>query len=105
VLLNDLDTVRSSAETKALSVADKIRKQLARTYQLPLRHHTDQESILNYHCSSSLGLVLFQGDKNSGEDLLRWADIAMYQAKNAGKNQVVKFPHESCSKRSDERLH
>jgi diguanylate cyclase (GGDEF)-like protein len=37
----------------------------------------------------SIGITLFSGDNTNIEDLLNRADIALYQAKHRGRNQVV----------------
>ena len=37
----------------------------------------------------SLGIAMFPGDGDSGQDVLRAADDAMYQAKAQGRNRVV----------------
>lgn len=42
---------------------------------------------LEHHGSSSIGVVLFINHEASTEDILKWADIAMYRAKDNGRNQ------------------
>jgi len=44
-----------------------------------------------FHCSASVGITLFKGSASSPEDLLKQADLAMYQAKNAGGNSFAFF--------------
>lgn len=58
-------------------VADKIQDVLARPFQLG-----DQE----VHVTTSLGLTLYPADGEDAETLLRHADIAMYRAKEEGRN-------------------
>jgi EAL domain-containing protein (putative c-di-GMP-specific phosphodiesterase class I) len=41
---------------------------------------------LEYACTASLGVTLIRGDGSSADDMLKQADIAMYQAKAAGRN-------------------
>ena len=49
---------------------------------------------LDHLCTASIGLTLFQGDPASIEDLLKQADLAMYDAKHAGSNTCRFFdPH------------
>jgi PleD family two-component response regulator len=38
-----------------------------------------------------MGLTLFSGQAVSGEDLIKQADLAMYQSKAAGRNQLRLF--------------
>jgi diguanylate cyclase (GGDEF)-like protein/PAS domain S-box-containing protein len=46
------------------------------------------------HCTSSIGINLFSGHGDSADDLLKYADIAMYQAKAAGRNTLRFFDPE-----------
>ena len=46
------------------------------------------QSTLEHHCSASMGVVLFRNHDASQDDILRWADAAMYQAKDAGRNAI-----------------
>ena len=43
-----------------------------------------------YHSTVSIGAVLFDKNNNSIDELLKQADIAMYEAKNSGRN-VLRF--------------
>ena len=43
----------------------------------------------NVRVTASAGVATFPRDATSAEDLIRAADIAMYRAKNAGKDQVA----------------
>src|SRR5690606_19655348 len=47
-----------------------------------------------FHISASIGIATFPNDGRDGETLLKHADIAMYRAKEAGKNQYQFYsPH------------
>ena len=46
---------------------------------------------LSYVSSPSIGITLFSDDNNSIDELLQQADLAMYQAKAAGKNMIKFF--------------
>ena len=52
--------------------------------------------ILNYdiYISCSIGVAIYPDDGNTGSNLMKRADIAMYSAKNAGKNDFHFFSHE-----------
>ncbi len=41
-----------------------------------------------YHTTASVGITLFQGTQPSADELLKRADLAMYQAKTAGRNTL-----------------
>ena len=45
----------------------------------------------DYHNSVSIGITLFDGNESSVAELLKQADIAMYQAKKAGRNTLSFF--------------
>jgi diguanylate cyclase (GGDEF)-like protein/PAS domain S-box-containing protein len=47
-----------------------------------------------FHISASIGIATYPNDGQDGETLLKHADIAMYRAKEAGKNQYQFYsPH------------
>ncbi|MDT0275908.1 putative bifunctional diguanylate cyclase/phosphodiesterase [Blastococcus goldschmidtiae] len=50
----------------------------------PAVHHADQELFL----TASIGVATASGSAGAAEDLLRHADLAMYRAKNGGKDAV-----------------
>lgn len=88
VMLKDLDTDKAVSATLASGVAEKIRAILAESYQLELLQTEDGKSVIEHRCTSSIGIVLFAGQEFCKEDILKWADIAMYQAKAAGGNTI-----------------
>ena len=48
---------------------------------------------LNVNIGASIGLASYPKDDHSAHDLLRMADLAMYAAKEAGKNCAIRFNH------------
>jgi diguanylate cyclase (GGDEF)-like protein len=48
----------------------------------------------NVNVTVSMGLTLYPNDGQTVESLLKYADIALYEAKNKGKNQCVAFSTE-----------
>lgn len=91
VMLTDLAADRNQAVEKAGVVAEKIRVSLAEPYLLRRVQQGDVTMVVEHHCTSSIGVVLFLGQADSQEDILKWADMAMYQAKADGRNQVRFF--------------
>ena len=57
----------------------------------------------DYYCTMSMGIVTFPDEGESVEDLIKKADIAMYEAKKTGKNRVAKYNSENLSN-SNKRL-
>lgn len=45
----------------------------------------------DYYCTMSMGIVNYPDDGNSVQDLIKKADIAMYDAKKAGKNRCTRY--------------
>lgn len=91
VMLNELDVDQELSMKHAGIVAEKIRVTLAEPYLLTSRGGDNTEIAVEHHCTSSIGVVLFINHEASPEDLLRWADMAMYQAKERGRNLVHFF--------------
>jgi diguanylate cyclase (GGDEF)-like protein len=88
VMLSELDEDKAESTELARVIADKIRVALGRPYQFTVLHTGKPESTVEHHCSASIGVVVFFGQNASQDDLLKWGDAAMYQAKNAGRNAV-----------------
>lgn len=88
VVLSELDTDKAKSTEQAGSVAEKIRTTLAEPYLLKVKHDDKAEFTVEHHCTSSIGVTLFIDHEASPEDLLKWADIAMYQAKEGGRNTI-----------------
>ncbi|MFI4940125.1 MAG: putative bifunctional diguanylate cyclase/phosphodiesterase, partial [Burkholderiales bacterium] len=85
VVLGDLDGNIHECATKAKTVAEKILATLSRIYQLDSRMHYN---------TASIGITLFAEQQASIDELLKWADLAMYQAKATGRNTLRFFDPE-----------
>jgi diguanylate cyclase (GGDEF)-like protein/PAS domain S-box-containing protein len=88
VMLKELDADNVTSATQANLVAEKIRTALARPYRLELLQEENGELAVEHRCTSSIGIVLFVNQEYGREDILKWADVAMYQAKMAGRNTI-----------------
>lgn len=82
VMLEDLSEHAIEAAAQAEVIAEKILKALNQVYQL---------GVHEYYSTPSIGVALFSNHNQSHEDLLKYADIAMYQAKKAGRNAIRFF--------------
>ena len=87
VVLSELGVDKAESITQASIVAEKICAALAEPYVFKIQHEGKAETTIEHHCTSSIGVVLFNHEA-SMEDILKWADMAMYQAKEAGRNQI-----------------
>jgi diguanylate cyclase (GGDEF)-like protein/PAS domain S-box-containing protein len=81
VLLEDLNAEAEAAAAQALQVGEKILVALSVPYTF---------EGYDYYGTASIGIDLFYGQQHS-EDLLKHADVALYQAKSAGRNTLRFF--------------
>ncbi len=77
LIIENLDNLANIAYSQATEVAQKLLSELNKSYQL---------DVFEFNTSASLGIALFNNDELGFEDHLRHADIAMYEAKAAGRN-------------------
>lgn len=89
VLIGALAAEPWASEEQAMQVAEKIREALAAPYHLHTATPEGEERIIEHRCSVSIGVTIFRDNHASESDLLKWADIAMYRAKEGGRNRVV----------------
>jgi diguanylate cyclase (GGDEF)-like protein/PAS domain S-box-containing protein len=82
VLLENLSLRAAEAANQTETVALKILQALDTPYPL---------GTLQHRSTPSIGIVVFLRDAVTMEDLLKMADVAMYQAKAAGRNTTRFF--------------
>jgi diguanylate cyclase (GGDEF)-like protein/PAS domain S-box-containing protein len=88
VVLGELGTDRDISSTQALALAQTLRLSLAEPYRLNLGQPDTLTGVVEHHCTASLGVVMYGPTDGDADQLLRWADMAMYQAKALGRNRV-----------------
>ena len=96
VMLSELDVEKERAAVQAHIIAEKIRNTLAEPYLLTRKNDERVETTVEHHCTSSIGVVLFS-QQDSRDEVLKLADMAMYEAKGAGRNCVI-FEHNKPKK-------
>ncbi|HEY0061911.1 MAG TPA: EAL domain-containing protein [Telluria sp.] len=85
VMLEGLAHELAEAATQAETIGRKILAALGAPYELEGRRHQS---------TSSIGITLFEGAQYSIDELMKRADLAMYDAKTAGRNTLRFFdPH------------
>jgi diguanylate cyclase (GGDEF)-like protein/PAS domain S-box-containing protein len=82
VILQDLSTDTRDAAFQTETVAGKMLDALNHPYLLGTHE---------FHSTPSIGAALFSDHRLTSEGLLKRADIAMYQAKKAGRNTIRFF--------------
>ena len=92
VMLSRLDADRAVSIEHARVIAEKIRASVGVCFQLTL--DGQPATTVEHHCSASIGVVVFTGHSAdnhaspSQADIIKWADLAMYRAKDAGRNTI-----------------
>ena len=96
VLLNLLSTDLTASAHLAFAVAEKISASLKNPYWLEVRDEKQVASTVEHCCTASIGVALFVSDHAGHDEILKWADSAMYKAKKTGKNRIqLHHPNES----------
>jgi diguanylate cyclase (GGDEF)-like protein/PAS domain S-box-containing protein len=85
VMVDDLSTDPKTATQKLRALANKVLATLREPFQVAGHQH---------HATSSIGVAAFLGQKDDVVELLKQADLAMYQAKSLGRNNVCFFDPE-----------
>ncbi|CAM5218503.1 EAL domain-containing protein [Alishewanella longhuensis] len=85
LLMAGIDETKANASIKVAAQAELIRQALSEPYLL----HGQNVSI-----TPSIGVALFDGSEHDASEFLKQADIAMYQSKARGKNQISFFDPE-----------
>ncbi len=100
MLLSDLGSDATNAAAAAQYKAEAIKSRLAQKYQIAGHE---------LHITPSIGVAMFpsadknQLDQESGIDILRYADTAMYRAKEEGRD-MIRFFLPSMQAAADSRL-
>lgn len=89
LILEDLDSLLDIALCQAESVAEGVKAQLNKPYEL---------NGIVYAGSCSIGIAIANEESIMAAELLKQADLAMYQAKLAGKNAIKFFSVEMQEK-------
>lgn len=85
VMLEDLSTDPLEAASQAETIGEKILTMLNEPYTLADYEH---------HSTPSIGVTLLSGLEHNVDELLKRADLAMYQAKGGGRNTIRFFDPE-----------
>lgn len=87
LILEEMGQEEGLAVAHAERLAEKILEVIRRPFTLAGRYDA-------YQTSTSIGIALFVGQQQSPEMLLKQADVALYQAKGAGRNRISFFSPE-----------
>ncbi len=79
VVLEDLDDNPQEAAARAEEAGQRILAALRQPFMLDGEAH---------HSTLSMGVTVFEGQRESADELIKRGDLAMYQAKAAGRNTL-----------------
>ncbi len=82
VVLEGLNDTQQEAATQTRTIGEKILAALGQTYQL---------DEVEYRTTASIGATVFLGRAASVDELMKQADLAMYKAKETGRNALRFF--------------
>lgn len=88
IMLSELDVDKTKSILQVEAVAEKIRIALSAPYILCIKSEEKTDATVEHSCSASMGATLFINHEVAQDEVLRQADLAMYQAKDAGRNKV-----------------
>jgi diguanylate cyclase (GGDEF)-like protein len=89
IILGELDYDKDVATSQARVVAEKIRISLSEPYVLNVTQTNAVDAVVEHQSSASIGVAVFRSSEASKRDVLKFADVAMYKAKSAGRNAIV----------------
>ena len=92
VIVEEAETDRASSTRRAIMTGNQVLSALREGFQLGSLHHV---------ASASVGVVIFDGLETRPEEILKRADVAMYQAKTAGRNGLALFDPASLDRESE----
>ena len=96
VMLSELNEDKAMSTRQTETVAEKIRVRLSEPYLLSVRREGQAAAMVEHLCTVSIGISLFINHEASQDEILKWADAAMYQAKDAGRN-LIRFHGQGAS--------
>ena len=82
VMIEELSPNREEAAAQAEMIGEKILAAISVPYKL---------AGLDYQITPSIGVTLYSDQEQSTDELLKQADLAMYQSKSAGRNTLRFF--------------
>jgi diguanylate cyclase (GGDEF)-like protein len=89
ILVKEISQDRAEALTQLLTLAYKVQEAIDDRYTIQNR---------SLHCTASIGLHLYSKPslEAHGDELIRYTNMAMHEAKTLGGNQVYQFEERLC---------
>lgn len=96
VMINELETDKATSRVQAGVIAEKIRDALSKPFFLKLQQEGKPETTVEHQCTASIGVAIFNSEEGSQDDIINWADQAMYRAKESGRNTIRYYGDETA---------
>lgn len=88
IILNELDPDPVKSALKAENIANDIRAAINEKVRVNLSH---LNSYVDYFITASIGISIFKSNEKTPSELLQLADLALYQAKQNGRDDCAMF--------------
>ena len=88
VVVSDLGTEFQDSKVLAMSIAEKIRVEIAQPFWIASVQEFESDARVEIHCTASVGVTLLSPLEEDADILIKRADLAMYRSKDAGRNRV-----------------
>lgn len=82
VLLESIGNDEANASRHAINIANRINAAMRQRFDL---------GGISHRASASIGIVVFDGQEDQADEILKRADIAMYEVKNSGRDSMILF--------------
>jgi diguanylate cyclase (GGDEF)-like protein/PAS domain S-box-containing protein len=92
IVIEDAASDEGNATLRGITVGNRVVAELKRGFDIGNLHHVG---------SASIGVVVFDGSHVRPDEIIKRADIAMYQAKSAGRNGLALFDPETMTRESE----
>jgi diguanylate cyclase (GGDEF)-like protein/PAS domain S-box-containing protein len=88
VILNEIGANPAEATAQSRLTAEKLRTTLDKPYVLATQSGESAGKSVEHRCTASIGVVVFFDSDSHQDVILKWADAAMYKAKELGGNRI-----------------
>jgi diguanylate cyclase (GGDEF)-like protein len=88
VIIGDLYADKDESMKQSMVVARKILATLGRPYLLETVTDIGEKLMVSHRCAPSIGVALFLNHQVPISEVIRWADVAMYVAKQDGGDTI-----------------
>jgi len=92
VVLEGIGVSDASAARQAITVGNRVIAAMRESFRL---------GDVSHRASASIGVVVFDGESAAPDEILKRADIAMYEAKSAGRDSLALYDPVSMSRESE----